>query len=125
MIDRVKEICDAVDAAKEAGAPLTSTASHVMALYDEGYALICDLSELPLLSSAIRALRREKERGREALEPLAAAWHKLQKDGALQINADPEKPTHGMGTIRQKHAKRAADLLAGDPALDSGGQPDA
>jgi hypothetical protein len=63
------------------------------------------------LLPAIRDLQEENERLREALKPMADAWHKLQTDGAPHLNADPEKPSHGMGTIKQKHTKRAADLL--------------
>jgi hypothetical protein len=55
-------------------------------------------------AATIRALQ-------EALQPMADAWHKLQTDGAQHLNNDPERPSHGMGTIKQKHTKRAAELL--------------
>lgn len=68
--------------------------------------------------ATIRALQEENERLREALKPMADAWHKLQTDGAQHLNADPEKPSHGMGTIRQKHTKQAALLLGIKPVSE-------
>jgi len=67
------------------------------------------------IQSRYEALVAKNERLREALKPMADAWHKLQTDGAMHLNADPEKPSHGMGTIKQKHTKRAAELLSGIP----------
>jgi len=67
---------------------------------------------------AFPALQAENEALREALKPMADAWHKLQSDGAPHLNADPEKPSHGMGTIKQKHTKRAAELLGAKPVSE-------
>ena len=73
------------------------------------------------IQSRYEALVAKNELLREALKPMADAWHKLQTDGAPHLNADPEKPSHGMGTIKQKHTKRAADLLGTKEAINAEG----
>lgn len=55
----------------------------------------------------------------EALKPMSDAWNKLQTDGGLN---DPERPSHGTGTIKQKHLRRAASLLSASPPAS---EPDA
>ena len=72
-----------------------------------------DMSISAALSILSTALAERDERIAElegALQPMVDAWAKLQTDGAQHINNDPERPSHGMGTIKQKHIKHAASL---------------